>query len=158
MPIQVIIPRNSKVSKLIRNKYTELWQKWRNTNYPNRSYTRANLNANIRNVLSVNGKTFEEHNFKQAAINKWSGRNVLPFAHWYFLVRFQTDLFGNVYAIVEDACYEGDYHNDTMATKPYESKTYKNNQVLRLTETQFMDIVTECITNYLKNVYNGRQY
>ena len=152
MSVQVIIPKNSNINSLIRRKYTELWQQWRIQNFPNRSYTRAKLNANIRNTLSVNGKIFNEQDFRPSIINKWNGRRVLPFAHWYFLIRFQADLFGNVYAIIEDACYEGDYHNDTMTTKPYENKIFQTRNVIRLTENQFMNLLTECISDIIKKI------
>lgn len=109
----VVIPKRSNVNKKVRNRYTELWKAWKRENPSRHDYTIAKLNTNIRDTLAVHGKAFEKYQFKEAAITKWSGRKVLPYAHWYFLVRFQMDLFGNIYAIIEDACYEGDYHNDT---------------------------------------------
>lgn len=89
MLIKVLIPRKSHVRNLVRSRYTELWKKWKQANPQNRGYNRTKLNANIKNVLSVNGKAFNENVFKNATINRWSGRKVLYYAHWYFLVRFQ---------------------------------------------------------------------
>lgn len=170
--IKVVINNKSNVRSLVRERYRELFQGWRRENPSSRAYTLTRMNSNIRNVLSVDGKEFEEHQFKRANITRWSGRNVLPFAHWYFLVRFQEDLYGNKYAIIEDACYEGDYHNDSMNTKPYgESKLHKaqlflenkdrntlkhttrtNKKVVRLTESQFKQMLVECITKIIKEI------
>lgn len=170
----VVIPKRSSVNKKVRNYYTELWTAWKKSNPLSRAYPISKLNANIRNALSVNGKVFEVHQFKEATITKWAGRKVLPYSHWFFLVNFQKDLFGNIYAIVEDACYEGDYHNDTMNTQPYgesrlckkaiisENKTIKllnntmktNKKIVRLTESVLKQMIVEAVQGTLMEVWD----
>ena len=115
--ITIVLPRN--VRKIVRDKYTELWQEWKNENPNSRAYPISKLNQNIRRALSVNGRVLNEDYFENSRYNGWSGRKVLPWCHWYYLVRFQQDQFGKITAIIENALYEGDYHNDTMNTKPY---------------------------------------
>lgn len=165
--ITVVINRRSNIRNKIRERYNELFQGWRRENPNSREYTIAKLNANIRNVLSINGQSFKEQEFRPSTIKEWSGRKVLPFAHWFFLVRFQADNKGRVYAIVEDACYEGDYHNDNMNTQPYGESYLRLKQVItesirrfrpnrqqtiRLTEAQFKRILTECITKIIDEI------
>ena len=49
--------------------------------------------------------------------------------------------------MIQDGIYEGYHHNDTMNTKPYESKTYKKSIVL--TESKLRRIITESVRNVL---------
>lgn len=126
MSITVIIPRNSSVRKYVRDRYNELWNAWKRANPTSRDYTVTKLNTNIRNVLSVSGKQFNNNSFRMAIYTPWIGRKVLPYAHWFFLVDFQQNRNSQIYAIVEDACYEGDYHNDTMNTTPYDESILKD--------------------------------
>ena len=136
--ITVVISKASNVRRTIKERYQELYQEWKIENPGSKNYTRIQLNTNIKNALSVNGKSFDEHQFRQAAIDKWRGEKVLPYAHWYFLVRFQNDKSGNIYGIIEDACYEGDYHNDNMNTRPY-NEALKRLENIRAPVTPFRD-------------------
>ena len=170
--INVVIPRRSNIRQKVRDRYTELWEDWKDENPNSRAYPVSKLNQNIRRALSVNGRVLNEHYFENSRYNGWSGRKVLPWCHWYYLVRFQQDLFGNITAIIEDALYEGDYHNDTMNTKPYGESVIKpnfnlfiennnttnkfrnmnNKKVVRLTESQLHNIIAESVSQILNEI------
>ena len=148
----VSIPRGSNVRKYIRDKYTELYRAWRRANPTSISYTLRKLRQNISQALSIHGKTFKEEAFRQTDYAPWSNGIFIEYYHWYYLVNIFTDKRGNLIGQVTDARYEGDYHNDTMTTKPYESKIYKNKQSKRLTEAQFKRMLTECITKIINEI------
>ena len=56
--------------------------------------------------------------------NKWKEQQykVISYGHWFYALILVKKASGEIVAKVVDALYEGDYHNDKMQTKPYESK------------------------------------
>ena len=161
--IKVEIPKDSNIPKKIKDTYSKYYKEWRLENPFSKAYSITRLKQNIKNVLSVNGRVLNDRYFQNSTYAPWRGRKVLLYYHWYFLVRFQQNLFGEVTAIIEDAVYEGDYHNDKKETKPYgenllkvtsnfimENKKY--GKVIRLTETQFKEMLIECITKIIKEI------
>lgn len=160
------IPKGSSIRQKIRTIYTDLYILWKRA-YPNStSYTVSRLRQNIRNALSIHGRVFKEEQFSRSRYIKWGNSIVIFYSHFYWLVCFRKDRNGNIVADVIDACYEGDYHNDIMSTKPYgesvlrrlfmniikenKDNTMKTNKkVVRLTESDLYQIISESIKRVL---------
>ena len=119
-------PQTSLRQKIV-DKYTYLYTEYcKSVPLSQRTYTRSQLRNNIRNVISVGKTSVEEIVIKEPMKTEWSanGWKVIPCnKHWYFAVEFALDSHGKLFLEIQDCCYEGDYHNDTMNTKPYESIT-----------------------------------
>lgn len=107
-----------------------------------RAYPIAKLRQNIANALSINGGYVDPHKLKEPLYNVWVANKykVLPYNHWFYAVRLMINSQGEVIARVVDALYEGDYHNDTMQTKPYENKVLINR------------IISETISKYISRM------
>lgn len=162
------IPKDSSIRQKIRTVYTDLHKLWRQENPYSALYTVAKLRQNIRNALSIHGRVFKEERFSHSRYNKWGNGIVIFYSHFYWLVNFRQDRKGNIIADVEDACYEGNYHNDTMNTKPYgesisrepsmntitehKDNTIANKEVIRLTEQQLYRLISECVKKIIKEI------
>ena len=105
-----------------------------------RPYPISKLRQNIANALSINGSYIDPHKLKEPLYNAWitNKYKVIFHSHWYYAVQLMIDSKGETIAKVVDALYEGDYHNDTMETKPYES-------ILKINR-----IISEVINQYIR--------
>lgn len=161
--ITISLPRNSQVRRYIQNKYTDLFFAWKRANPTSTLYTQRKLRQNIRQALSIHGQTFKEEAFNQTEYAPWGKGLDIKYGHWFYLVNISIDKKGRLIALVIDACYEGDYHNDTMNTTPYgETRKYSNRNIIseskgikntiRLTESQFKQMLVECIYEVLNKI------
>lgn len=57
--IKAVLDRRSNVRNIIRERYRELYQGWKIENPHSHAYTIRQLNTNIRNALSVDGRFFQ---------------------------------------------------------------------------------------------------
>ena len=146
MRIRVIIPPNSLLKEKIKDKYTYLYNEYLRTNPTSKSYTRGQLNTNIRNAASVGKIYVDDVQITQPRFDRWAknGWFVIPcYNHWYFAVILTKTKKGIIRAEIQDACYEGDYHNDIMQTQPY------NESIIRIKESQLKNIIKESIRKVL---------
>ena len=136
--VLVVIPNFIAIK--VSRKYTNLRRQMRRST--GRAYPIARLRQNIANALSINGGYVDPHKLKEPLYNAWVTNNykVLPYNHWFYAVQLMINSQGEVIARVADALYEGDYHNDTMQTKPYESKVLINR------------IISETISKYISKM------
>ena len=148
MPFMIEFIITKAVSKIVVDKYTALYHQRRKA--LGRAYPRTQLIANIRSALSCNGDYIDEINIKEPIVNKWKTAKfkVYHYKHWYYAIKLMLSPNGDTIAVAQDALYDGDYHNDTMETKPYESITKK--QVI-ITESRLRHIITETIRKVLYN-------
>ena len=144
--IELIIPKT--VSQIIINKYIELYRQQKKS--LGKAYPRRQLLANIRSALSCGGSYIDEINIKEPLVNKWkiSKYKVYHYKHWYYALKFMVDSYGNTIAVAQDALYEGDYHDDNIETKPYES--IRRNGV-PISEKRLKQIISESIRKVLYN-------
>lgn len=84
-------------------------------------YTKADMRRNVKNVVSIFGKTFQDSDLKNTIIPSWKNQGYfeIQYKNWHFAVVAQIDIFGNNIAIVQDCCHNKDYHNDMMQTQPF---------------------------------------
>ncbi len=117
-----------------------------------RTYPRTKLINNIRNATSIHGDLVDPIQLKEPTYIPWKnlGYKVIKHNHWYYAIRVVVDFCGRVIGYGIDGLYEGDYHNDTMKTKPYESKIYKKSIIL--TESKLRHIITESVRNALNRL------
>ena len=152
MQIKVRIPRWS-FRQIIRDTYTDLYRKFKETNPKDKNYTRAKLAQNIRQATSINGKVLSENDIVNSSFDAWTVANykqVYHF-HWYFAVTLQRDKEGNVIAVVQDAHYEGEHYNGPRLSPPY-SETNES-KVISLKESDLRAIVKGCIRKILSESY-----
>lgn len=102
-------------------KYTSLYKAMRKK--MGKAYPRVQLIANIRNALSINGECIDISQLSIPRYNSWKSNEwkVVKYHHWYYAIKLVRKPDGKIIAYGVDALYEGDYHNDKMQTKPYES-------------------------------------
>ena len=138
--INVIIPQQ--IALIVSRKYTNLRR--RQLRATGKAYPIAKMRQNIANALSINGGYVIPSDLKVPIIEEWKTKlyKVLHYGHWYFAVRLKQNCAGDTIAVVRDAKYEGDYHNDTMQTTPYES--LKRNHIIQ-NESQLQTIIRESI-------------
>lgn len=142
--IELIITRT--VSKIVVDKYTSLYRQRRRA--LGHTYPRAQLTANIRAALSCSGDFIDEANIKEPIVHKWkvAGYKVYHYGHWYYALNFMLDTNGDTIAVTQDALYEGDYHNDTMTTTPYEGIRKRG---IIISEHRLRKIIAESIRKIL---------
>jgi hypothetical protein len=148
--VLVVIP-NSIAIKVSR-KYTNL-RRQRLRSGSRKPYSIAKLRANIANALSINGDYIDPHDLKEPLYSLWitNKYKVLPYNHWFYAVKLMINANGETIARVVDALYEGDYHNDTMKTRPFrmDNPDDKSNLV-DWKEYKIKSIIRETIEQYLK--------
>lgn len=137
MIIRVIIPPHSAIRRIIRDKYTDLYRQFHRKYPTSTAYARIHLLQNIRNAISVGRTTVTEYQLTIPIRNDWraNGWYVIPcHEHWYFAVILTRTKKGIVRAEIQDCCYEGDYHNDVLTSKPYESiiKNWINSLIIEV--------------------------
>ena len=113
------------------------------------TYSREKLYSNIRSALSCDGTFIEDFDIKEPIINQWknSKYKVFHYRHWYYAVKLAQNQTGDMIAITQDALYEGDYHNDSMTTTPYESLLRSN--CLLVAEYQSGNLFQQCAREVL---------
>lgn len=139
--IEVIIPE--KIANIVKQRYKTLRrQKRQNGEY---TYPLQQLYNNISTALSINGDYIDPTIIRNPIIQEWKakGYRVIPFKHWFYAVQLRRMANGETAAVAVDARYEGDYHNDTMQTKPY------NESIIRIKESQLKNIIKESIKKVL---------
>lgn len=134
----------------VTQKYTALYRAMRRK--MGRTYPRTKLINNIRNATSIHGDLVDPIQLKEPTYIPWKnlGYKVIKHNHWYYAIRVVVDFSGRVIGYGIDGLYEGDYHNDTMKTKPYESKIYKKSIIL--TESKLRRIITKSVRNALNRL------
>ena len=152
MAIRILIPRGAPIHRIIHDKYVHLHSEWVRTHPGSNAYTLRKMRTNVANAYAISRMTFPETAFKLSQYAPWvaNGWYEVYYSHWYFAVTFAVGRGGIVRAVVQDAIYEGDHHNDIMTTKPYESKTYKKSIVI--TESKLRHIITESVRNVLNRL------
>lgn len=145
--INVIIP--PRISLLVSRKYTNLRRQQHKAT--GRAYPIAKMRQNIANALSINGGYVNLHDLKEPIIADWKAKlyKVLNYRHWYYAVSLRRNNDGDTIAVVCDARYEGDYHNDTMQTTPYESLIRGHNLIK---ESQLRYIIRETLRKVLLTI------
>ena len=115
-------------------------------------YTRARMLDNIRAAIGVNGTFIESTDIRNPVLLEWqrNGFKVWPHNHWYYAVRLMQDNNGDPIAVIIDAEYEGDYHNNTMQTKPYSESKIRYGG-FGITESQLRQIIRESL---IAAIYN----
>lgn len=160
MQIKVRIPRNSSIRQIVRDTYTDLYRKFKETNPKDKNYTRAKLAQNIRQATSINGKVLSENDIVNSSFDAWTAANykqVYHF-HWYFAVTLQRDKDGNVIAVVQDAHYEGEHYNGPRLSPPYsDTNESRVSNKVRITESQLREIIAKSVKKVL-NEWNGYKY
>lgn len=149
MKIKVVFQPGSPLRNKIKNTYTCLYKQFKNENPHDKTYTRKKLRQNISNVLSVGRIFVDESSLRQPQYNPWvqSGWIEIPsYRHWHFAVVKKIDKRGRTFFEIQDCVYEGDYHNDTMQTQPY-----NESKVIRISETILKQII---IMESIKKVLN----
>ena len=139
--IEVILSRN--VISIVSQKYTSLRRQLLRSGQ--RNYSNDKLRNNISTAISINGDYIEPSSIRNPIIQEWKakGYKVIPFKHWFYAVQLRRMPNGETAAVAVDARYEGDYHNDTMQTKPY------NESIIRIKESQLRNIIKESIKKVL---------
>lgn len=126
MLIQVKVPKSVGLQKKIIEKYTYLYWEYRRF-YPDRKeYTYKQLRNNIAEVASIVNAFIDSHEVRNSTFIPWLDHNWKQFyyKHWYFAVIIEH-IQGIPTAIVCDAHYEGDHHNDIILSKPYDEDDLK---------------------------------
>lgn len=121
MKLAVRVPKSLGLRQIIVGKYTNLYREYRRF-YPERKeYTYKQLRKNIAEVAAIVHEEVELEDIRRSTFIPWLDRDwrQLYYKHWYFALTIEQ--IGDKYvAIVRDAHYEGDHHNDTLLTKPYD--------------------------------------
>lgn len=129
MRLPLRVPKSVGLKQKIVEKYTFLYKEYRKF-YPERKdYTYQQLRNNISQVASIVNSEIESSDVHTSTFIPWLDNDWKQFyyKHWYFAITIE-DLSGTLTAVVQDAHYEGDHHNDTLLSKPYdiEDLQYKN--------------------------------
>lgn len=121
MRLPLRVPKSVGLRQKIVEKYTFLYKEYRKF-YPERKdYTYQQLRNNISQVASIVNSEIESSDVHTSTFIPWLDNDWKQFyyKHWYFAITIE-DLSGTLTAVVQDAHYEGDHHNDTLLSKPYD--------------------------------------
>lgn len=121
MKLQVKVPKSLGLKRIIVDKYTTLYREYRRF-YPGRKdYTYKQLRQNIIEVASIVTATIDSGDVHRSTFIPWLDNDWKQYyyKHWYFAL-IVTKQGEEYVAIVRDAHYEGDHHNDDLLSKPYE--------------------------------------
>ena len=127
MLLQVKVPKDLCLRQRIVDKYTILYREYRRY-YPERKdYTYKQLRQNIAMVASIANATIDSHDVHSSTYIPWLDNDwkQIYYHHWYFALQI-TKLNDVPVAIVQDAHYEGDHHNDLLLSKPYDEDDLNN--------------------------------
>lgn len=121
MQLRLRVPKQLGLKRKIVDKYTGLYKEYRRF-YPDRKdYTYQQLRINIKQVASIVNKIVDSSDIKTTTFIPWLDNDWKQYYynHWYFALTI-TKINGEPTAIVQDAHYEGDHHNDSLLSKPYD--------------------------------------
>lgn len=121
MKLLLRVPKSLGLKQIIVDKYTSLYREYRRY-YPERKdYTYKQLRQNITEVASIVRAEVELEEIRRTTFIPWLDKDWKQFyyKHWYFALTIEK-VGDNYIAIVRDAHYEGDHHNDSLLTKPYD--------------------------------------
>lgn len=126
MLIQVVIPKSLKLKEKITSYYTDLYIQYRKENPEAKDYTYKKLRQNISNVAAFSKETIDELNIKPSRYNAWSNNGWKEYySHWYFAIEIVRNSSNQAVAVVKDAHYEAEHHNNEMQTQPYDESVKK---------------------------------
>ena len=128
MQLIVKVPRTLCLKNLISNKYSQLYREYRRY-YPNKKdYTYRRLRRNIAEVATIVSATIDSDSIHTSSFTPWldNGWKQFYFKHWYFALTIET-MNDTSIALIHDAHYEGDHHNDILLSKPYDIEDTEEN-------------------------------
>ena len=122
MLIQIKVPKSVGLKSKIVDKYTFLYKEYRRFYPDRRDYTYRQLRHNILEVAAIVNSFVDDSDIHNTTFNPWQYNKwkQLYYKHWYFAVTV-IDIDGVPTAIIHDAHYEGDHHNDMLLSMPYEN-------------------------------------
>lgn len=132
MHIKVKLTKN--IFDKISYDYIELYNQ-RLEKYPHdRSYTKKQLQQNIRAAKSIHNTTITESDITQPIYITWidNGWKEIKANNWHYAIVLMNNTKGDIVAMGQDAHHKNDNHNDTMQTHPYMDESY--NRVMNLME------------------------
>lgn len=121
MKLQVRVPKSLGLRQAIVDKYTNLYREYRRFYPDHKDYTYKQLRQNIAEVASIVRAEVEIEEIRRSTFIPWLDKDwkQIYYKHWYFALSIEK-VDDNYVAIVRDAHYEGDHHNDSLLTKPYD--------------------------------------
>ena len=153
--IRISVPKSLNLYGIIQKQYTELYRQYKQAHPSQRDYTVAKLRQNICAAYDVVRQTFSIADFHPSRYTAWhsNGWYDLYYAHWCFAVAFSRTKGGVVFAVIQDAHYEGYHHNDTIGSKPYDESVKPQSNRVAITENDLRNIVRECVRRIVKEHY-----
>lgn len=121
MLLQIKVPKELHLKQRIVDKYTWLYSEYRRFYPEKKDYTYKQLRRNIAEVASIVNTMVDTNDMHSSTFTPWldNGWKQLYYRHWYFaLIIVVVD--GSTTAVVMDAHYEGDHHNDILLSAPYD--------------------------------------
>lgn len=132
MYIKVKLTKN--ILDKISDYYIELYNQ-RLGKYPyDRSYTKKQLQQNIRVAKSIHNTTITESDITQPIYIPWinNGWKEIKANNWHYAIVLMNNAKGDIVAMGQDAHHKNDNHNDIMQTQPYVDESYR--RVMNLME------------------------
>lgn len=123
MKLRVRVPKSLMLRQTIVNKYTLLYREYRRFYPERRDYTYKQLRQNIAEVALIVGAEIDSKDIRCSTFIPWLDKDwkQLYYKHWYFALSVEK-VDEEYIAIVRDAHYEGDHHNDNLLTRPYDEE------------------------------------
>ena len=125
MQLKVRVPKSLGLKQKIVSKYSYLYHEYRRF-YPGRKdYNYRQLRHNIDEVAAIVNSIIESSEVRSSIFIPWldNGWKEFYFKHWYFAIT--VEIIDNLpIALVQDAHYEGDHHNDVILSKPYDDEDF----------------------------------
>lgn len=121
MLLPLRVPKDLRLKQKIVDRYTFLYKEFRRYYPERRDYTYQKLRKNIFEVASIVNKEIDSSEIRTSTFIPWLDNDWKQYyyKHWYFALTVE-DISGELTAIVRDAHYEGDHHNDTLLSAPYD--------------------------------------
>lgn len=129
MLLPLRVPKDVGLKQKIVDKYTFLYKEFRRF-YPERKdYTYQQLRRNISEVAGIVNSNINSSDIHTSTFIPWLDKDWKQFyyKHWYFALTIK-EIAGVLTAIVQDAHYEGDHHNDNLLSKPYDIEDLKSDK------------------------------
>lgn len=127
MLLPLRVPKEVGLKQKIVRKYTILYSEYRKYYPDRREYTYQQLRRNISEVASIVNSNIDSYDIRTSTYIPWLDNNWKQYyyKHWYFALTIE-DVSGTTTAVVRDAHYEGDHHNDTLLSKPYDIEDFQS--------------------------------
>lgn len=128
MQLIVKVPKTLRLKNIITDKYTQLYREYRRYYPARKDYTYRQLRQNIAEVATIVSATIDSGNVHTSTFTPWfdNGWKQFYYKHWYFALTIET-LNDKPIALVHDAHYEGDHHNDILLSRPYDIDDIEEN-------------------------------